>query len=381
MHPRHSQIPPPRLNLLEERSVNGFRLNRAYPAQMHIPDGYLSPQTDAVLGLGSVLAGTFAAYKTGKNSFGRSLPLLALGAAFSFTLMMFNIPIPDGTTAHAVGGTLLAVLMGPWAAMISISVALVIQALFFGDGGVLALGANIFNMGVILPLVSYAVYRLATFRSQITSRRRWLGAAAAGYIGLNVTALCVGIELGLQPLLFHTAKGLPLYSPYGLEVAVPAMLFAHLTVAGGVEAAVSALVIAYLQKANPALLQLRQAQKPDIRPRWSKAIVIVLVLALLSPLGLLASGSAWGEWNPEQIQAQLGFIPAGLAKWNGFWRLSLLPDYGLPGDQQAFWLQAFGYLASAFTGLSVIGLIFWVFHHFRRKGENQDGTAGLAAKK
>ena len=84
---------------------------------------------------------------------GRTVPTLALLAAFSFVLMMFNIPLPGGTTGHAVGGTLLAIALGPWAAVIGISVVLLIQALFFGDGGLMAFGANCFNMAIVLPLV------------------------------------------------------------------------------------------------------------------------------------------------------------------------------------------------------------------------------------
>ncbi|CEJ06050.1 ABC-type Co2+ transport system, permease component, partial [Acididesulfobacillus acetoxydans] len=111
---------------------------------MHIPDGYLSPQTDALMGIVSASVLGIAAKKTSKTLSVKNIPLLSVGAAFCFTLMMFNVPIPDGTTAHAVGGSLLAILFGPWTAAIGVSIALVIQAIFFGDGGILALGANIF---------------------------------------------------------------------------------------------------------------------------------------------------------------------------------------------------------------------------------------------
>ena len=87
---------------------------------------------------------------------------MAVGAAYSFLVMMFNVPIPDGTSAHAVGAVLIACLLGPWAATISVSVALLIQALFFGDGGVLAFGANAFNLAFVTPFVGYGVYRLLT---------------------------------------------------------------------------------------------------------------------------------------------------------------------------------------------------------------------------
>ena len=128
---------------------------------MHIPDGYLSPQTCAVLYAASVPFWVVAGRRVRKVVKSRYVPLLALGAAYCFLVMMFNIPIPDGTTAHAVGGVLVAVLLGPWAAVLAVSVALAIQALFFGDGGVLAFGANAFNMAIVMPFVGYAVYRIA----------------------------------------------------------------------------------------------------------------------------------------------------------------------------------------------------------------------------
>src|SRR5690349_24919619 len=99
----------------------------------------------------------------------RYVPLLAIGAAYSFLVMMLNVPIPDGTTAHAVGAVLVAVLLGPWAAVVAVSVALLIQALFFGDGGVLAYGANVCNMAFVMPMVGYATYRAASRGTSLTS--------------------------------------------------------------------------------------------------------------------------------------------------------------------------------------------------------------------
>jgi cobalt/nickel transport system permease protein len=180
---------------------------------------------------------------------------MALGAAFSFVIMMFNVPIPGGTTGHAVGAVLVAILLGPWAACIAVSVALIVQALLFGDGGITAIGANCFNMAVIMPFVGYGVYRLIAGSSDVKSWRRWLGAAVAGYIGLNVAALATAFEFGIQPLIAHDAAGRPLYAPYPLKIAVPAMALEHLLVFGFVEAIVTGLVVAYLQKVDSSLLE------------------------------------------------------------------------------------------------------------------------------
>src|SRR5262249_30194259 len=102
----------------------------------------------------------------------RTVPLLAIFSAFTFTVMMFNVPVPGGTTAHGVGGTLAAIVLGPWAAVITVSTALIVQALFFGDGGVVVVSANCFNMGVVLPSVGYYAYRLMAGRSPLLSTRR-----------------------------------------------------------------------------------------------------------------------------------------------------------------------------------------------------------------
>ncbi len=221
---------------------------------MHIPDGYLSPQTCGVMYAASAPFWYMAARKLKKTLTSKTVPLLSIFSAFSFVIMMFNAPVPGGTTAHAIGGTLIAVLLGPWAAVMGVSAALFIQAIFFGDGGILAFGANAFNMAIVLPFVGYGVYYLIAGKADKESPRYWIGASIGAYVGINAAALCAAIEFGIQPLLFHTANGTPLYCPYGLSQAIPAMMLAHLLVAGVVEAVVTGGVLVFLKKSMPALL-------------------------------------------------------------------------------------------------------------------------------
>ena len=221
---------------------------------MHIPDGYLGPATYGTMYAITIPFWAIAAKKMKKTLKTKQAPYLALGAAFSFVIMMFNVPIIGGTTGHATGVTLIAILLGPWAAMISVSVALIIQALLFGDGGITALGANCFNMGVIGGLVGYGMYRLMAMGSDVQSRRRWIAAAVAAYCSLSISALITGVEFGIQPIIEKSATGQPLYSPFPLSVAVPAMLGEHMMVFSIVEAVVTALVIKYFQKNNPEML-------------------------------------------------------------------------------------------------------------------------------
>ena len=320
---------------------------------MHIPDGYLSPSTCAVLGAAAAPLWYRASRQVKRTLASRRAPLLAAGAALSFTLMMFNLPVPGGTTAHPVGGTLLAVVLGPWAASLALSAVLLLQALLFGDGGVLAFGANAFNLAMLLPLTGHAVYRLVAGRSEAGSPRRWLGAGLGAYIGINLAGLAAAVELGLQPLLFRSPQGVPLYSPYGLGVAIPAIAGAHLLVAGPAEAVLTALVVRYLQQAQPASLQ---PLAPAGRGRGGRPLAWALVgLALLTPLGLLAQGAAWGEWGTERLAGRLGYVPAGLERYARVWSHALLPNYALQ-PATTVWARAGSYIVSALLGAGLLWL-------------------------
>ena len=325
---------------------------------MHIPDGYLSPQTCAVLGAVAVPIIGIAAAKLKKTLKDKQVPLLAIGAAFSFTIMMYNIPIPDGTTAHAVGASILAIILGPWAAVVGVSIALIIQAFFFGDGGILTLGANIFNMAFVIPFVSYYVYKLISGNSEISSKRRFIGSIIAGYVAINIGALSAAMELGIQPLLFHKLDGTPLYAPYTLMQAVPAMMFAHVTLAGPVEGFVTGLVVKYLQKSNPAMLQIYPPQKSatekiqgigGIKKYWYALIALII----FAPLGLLAQGTAFGEWSGDDLKSKLGFIPDGMAGLGDKWK-ALIPDYSISGFGSTFLKSSLGYIFCAIVALVII---------------------------
>ena len=334
---------------------------------MHIPDGYLSPQTCAVGFVVAVPALGVAASKVKDRVKTRNVPTLAVLAAVCFLIMMFNVPIPDGTTAHAVGGALIAILLGPWAAVIAVTVALAFQALLFGDGGVLSFGVNVVNMALILPFVAYGVYRLIAGRSLLTGPRRVVAAFVGGYVGINAAAVACGIELGIQPDLFHDAAGAPLYSPYHLSQTIPAMLLAHLAVAGVAEGILSGAVVAYLQRANLPLLQVNhpgvpvdadaaaaeQGRRRRLRPGLT-AMVAVGIMVVLTPLGLLAPGGAFGEDAPDDLAGSLGLsaVPAGMARYADFWRNAIFPDY-LSGSP---WT----YIVSALVGGVVVGVVVYL---------------------
>jgi cobalt/nickel transport system permease protein len=333
------------------------------PAYMHIPDGYLSPIISLLLFLLTLPFWYRGVQKLRQKMSARSVPLIALLAAFSFVIMMFNVPLPGGTTGHAVGGALAAIILGPEIATVAISIALIIQAFFFGDGGILAIGANCFNMAVVLPYVSYALYKMIGGKSILTSRRRIIAAVVGGWVGLTIASFFAGVEFGIQPFLFHTAGGTPLYAPYPLSVSIPAMVIPHALVASIVEGVVTALIVAYLQRSNQALLQLADGAQPEQVAEASKfkrlrGLYIVLAVAVVAvPLGLLAPGTAWGEWNSQELVGQgLSAIPQGLAQLENLWSAPL-SGYDVPSLGNS----NMGYILSAIVGVLIVALVAWLF--------------------
>ena len=378
---------------------------------MHIPDNYLSPQTCAVMAAAMVPVWTVSVRRLRLELSGerdsiafseketittaKRLPMLGVAAAFSFLGMMFNIPLPGGTTGHAVGGTLLALLVGPYGACVSISAALLLQALLFGDGGILAFGANCFNMAFVMPFVGYGLCRLIwkwsgrrnyAEDSGKSVKSRMAGVILGSYAGINAAALCAAIEFGIQPMLFRDASGAAQYCPYPLSVSIPAMMAGHLTIFGLAEVVYTAAVYLFLARTAPDVLRqygmleedyvvrtaehdtkpyedqlavgseaaLEKAEGFHRKKVWERCGTGILLglLIILTPLGLLAEGTAWGEWGADEIAATgAGYTPSGML--TGFSFASLLPDYSL-GDAPA----AVGYILSAVVGVAILLIVF-----------------------
>ncbi len=346
---------------------------------MHIPDNYLSPQTDAVAAVAMVPIWVHCVRHVRHALSREQVSFLGICAAFSFLLMMFNVPLPGGTTGHAVGGALVALLLGPEAACIAVSVALGLQAVLFGDGGILTFGANCLNMAFVLPFVATAAFRLVQPR---VAGKAWgtSGAAViAGWVGLNAAALCAAVEFGVQPLLFTDAAGAPLYCPFPLAVSIPAMLVPHMLVAGFVEGATTAAIYAFIKRVAPEVIAGPEAAtfavgvdgaevspKPRTRSLAPVALLLV-VLAVATPLGLLATGDAWGEWDAagaveaveqtgdSSLQASVGLDAATFADGlvSGDYLQSFAEEAGF-----GFAGQAAVYVLSAAIGTCVLVIAF-----------------------
>jgi len=324
---------------------------------MHIPDGYLSPQTYAPLF--GVSAGFWAVglRKMKKSLSVKQVPYLSMAAAFSFLIMMFNIPIPGGTSGHAVGGAIIAILLGPWTAVVAVSVVLIIQAAVFGDGGVTAIGANCFNMAIVLPFVSYYVFRLVNGSAK-GGARLYAAAFLSGYAGLVAAAIFTGVEFGIQPIIAAAADGTPLYSPYPLSVALPAMAVGHIFFLGPVEGIVTMLMAGYFFESVPGHAYATHRDSAKFRRALWVAIAAV---ALLTPLGLYLpsvfnAGGAWGEWGPEELRKLTGYLPEGMRRLGELWKAPL-PDYTTGGASTL--PGGVSYVLSALTGVAVsVGAVY-----------------------
>jgi cobalt/nickel transport system permease protein len=223
---------------------------------MHIPDGYLGPITSLTFYLIMIPIWYLSLKKARRVLEDREVPLLALLSAFSFLIMMFNWPVPDGTTTHMIGGGLVTILLGPYSGVIAITATLLIQALIFGDGGITTLGANAFNMAFIYPFTTYLIIKLIGRIVKLGERRLLTASFIATYIGLDISALLCGLEIGIQPILE------PGYCPYPYWVSIPAMLISHLLVAGWIEGLVTMGILSYISSSSPHLLKL-----PKLEPR------------------------------------------------------------------------------------------------------------------
>jgi len=188
---------------------------------MHIPDGYLSPETCiATYAVAAPL--WFYGFKRLKEKLNEeTLPILSALSALSFIIMMFNIPIPGGTSAHAVGAVAIAILFGPWVGFVSVSLVLLIQAVVFGDGGISTWAMNSLSMGFVGSFVGYYVFNML--------KNYKFAPFVAGYLGILSSATLVGLILGIQPI-FWTSNGQAEYFPFGLKVALPAMIGTHLLI-------------------------------------------------------------------------------------------------------------------------------------------------------
>lgn len=335
---------------------------------MHLPDNYLSPATCTIITAASVpvIAISVNKIKVQLKKNMELIPRISIASSLSFLIMMFNIPAPGGTTVHAVGATLLAILLGPYAACLAVSVALLLQAFLFGDGGILSLGVNIFNMACVMPFLGYAIYKF--FEGKGFNN---LGVILGSYFGINITAFLVGIELGIQPIIAHSSNGNPLYNPYPLHITLPAMMLSHIFIGGVVEAFFSYIVFKFISFVAPEEIYKTEERISIYTNKGKKSYYyLILLLIIISPIGLLAKGTAFGEWSNEELLEQLKssqllrILPEGMK--NGISYHSLFSEYKIYGIPISL-----GYVLSAITAIIIFLLIGKVLLGVYEKSNNK----------
>ncbi|MEH2088093.1 energy-coupling factor ABC transporter permease [Nostoc sp.] len=274
---------------------------------MHIPDGFVSIPVAGATGLASAAA-LFVAFGRSQEAFGiRRAPILGLTTAFIFAAQMINFPVAGGTSGHLLGGTLAAIVLGsPWAGTLCIATVLIIQAVLFADGGITALGANIFNMGVIGVWVGWVLTETLQRLFGGSKGRLPLAAGIAAGVSVVVAAIACAIELALSGT-----------APVG--IVLPAMTGVHILIGIG-EGLITGGVLTYLAKARPDLLP---GEQQEFRG-WSVPIVTIFLIA--GVLSLFAS--AWPD-GLEKVAENTGFI--NLAEKVRIIVPTPLADYGIEG--------------------------------------------------
>jgi len=295
------------------------------PTPMHIPDGFLSMGVIIVCWVLSIIAIGSALARTRKSLGERQVPVMGVLAAFIFAAQMLNFTIAGGTSGHFLGAALAAILLGPWAAVLTMTTVVALQALLFQDGGLLALGGNILNMAVIGPVVAYGFYR--GVRTLLGSRRgsTLVAGFVAAWVSIVIAAVACAMELGFSGT-----------SPIG--IALPAMAGIHALIGIG-EGLITVGALALVTATRPDLVEVERAPVPaGMRWVWG-GLAIALVLALFSPL---ASPHPDGL---ERVAEDLGFIERAQEPL-----YQVIPDYVFPGISN----EALATIAAGIVGTLIV---------------------------
>ena len=314
------------------------------PLPMHIPDGFLSTLVSIILWLVSAGAVAYALRRVGKDLGERQVPLMGVLAATIFAGQMLNFSVTGGTSGHLLGAAIATILLGPWPAVIILTCVVSIQALVFQDGGLLALGANIFNMAVVGVAVSYFVY---TSLRKLIGDKSWsifVSGAAAAWLSIVIASLAAALELALSGT-----------SP--ANIAVPAMGGIHMLIGIG-EALITVGALAFLYSARRDLLTGGSTVPTGGAAVWTFGLGIALFLAILSPL---ASSNPDGlEWVAEQK----GFLTSAQSPF-----YEIIPDYVFPGVSNTT-------LATILAGIIGALIVFGVASGLAYSRRHKSSTGG-----
>ncbi len=315
---------------------------------MHMADALISPVVGGTMWLGVAGLAAYSAQKVTKSLDEQKIPLMGVLGAFVFAAQMINFTIPGtGSSGHLGGGMLLAILLGPYAAFLTIASVLTIQALFFADGGLLALGCNIFNLGFFPCFIAYPLIYKQIVRDATNQKRVYLGATIAAIIGLQLGAFGVVLETitsGVSDMPF--VAFLLLMQPIHLGIGI-------------VEGLVTAAVISFVWRERPEIIQRAGNFEPLGNLKIKPVLLGLLVAALLTgrALSWFASEKPDGlEWavgkvtGAEELQEPEGSIYGLLGDWQK--NIAFLPDYNFRQAEEVI-----ATVPDTKTGTSVAGIV------------------------
>jgi len=307
------------------------------PAHMHVPDGFLSFPIAALMWIASLAVIGIALRRVSDSLGEKQVPLMGVLAACIFAGQMLNFTVAGGTSGHLMGAALATILLGPWAAILVLTSVVAVQAVIFQDGGLLALGANIFNMGIVGAFVAYFAYRSV---QQLAGGRRWgifVGGFAAAWLSIVVASLAVALQLALSGT-----------SP--ANIAVPAMGGVHMLIGIG-EGLITVGALSLLHATRPDILGVGEA-KPAGAGVWVAGMLIALVLAIASPLA-----STYPD-GLEYVAEQHGFLETAQEP-----TFNIIPDYIVPGIAN----EALATILAGVIGLLVVFGVAYGLAYARRK--------------
>lgn len=283
-----------------------FLTGLSAPQQLHIPDGFLSTPVSLVGWILAVVIIAYALRQTREQLGERQIPLLGVLAAFIFAAQAINFPVAGGTSGHLLGGALAAIVLGPWAAVLVMTAVIGLQALLFQDGGLLVMGWNIINMGILTAFTGYLVYMLCKRLLGVTQTSLLIAGALGAWLSVEIGAIATAIQLALSGT-----------SP--LNIALPAMFGVHALIGIG-EALITVSALALIGRTRPDLLRQGEQSGGTASAAWvTSGLLIALVVAVFS---FAASGSPDGL---ERVAEDTGFIGTALDPF-----FNILPDYTIP---------------------------------------------------
>ena len=314
-------------------------LNVLKPPALHIPDGFLSTPVAIVGWVLAILIIGFALRQTRDQLGERQIPLLGIMAAFIFAAQAINFPVAGGTSGHLLGGALAAIVLGPWAAVLVMTAVIGLQGLLFQDGGLLAMGWNIMNMGVLTAFTGYLVYNLI---------KRVAGQSSTGLIIAGILGAWLSVEVGA----IATALQLAVSGTSPLNISLPAMVGVHALIGIG-EALITVGALTLIASTRADLLEQGRKAGGALSAAWvTGGLLIALVVAVFS---FAASGSPDGL---ERVADNHGFLSRAMDPF-----YTILPDYTIPFVANE---TLSGILAVVLGTLLVFGIAILVGRGLRR---------------